>query len=516
MRKRLLVGWSALLLALGGPLATAASGPAAAPASAPPVLTTLRQESYGLLVQASAPLAPDFFTLKGPDRFVIDLPQAELADASLAQPFAIGEGGFKQLRLAQKESGVRLVVDLDAPVPPAIVQSPDKKALVVAFPGTSFVALSAALRAATAPLPDWPLPPVAAVPRPPAVPPATPAPAVVMRAAGPRVAAPSPKAAYRPAEPSPAPVAALPSPPALTPLGPLFQALERVSATSTSAHLDLTLEGARALSYTLFQHDRASVDIRLPNGRYQGAMPRYGGGWLKELKATPGRPWVLAARVQPGDYALTETLSPEQDTLTLRWEKLVPRRFADRPLVIVDAGHGGNDPGALGPTGQTEKRVTQAIAAAVAAALAERRINTVMTRSIDAEVHLQPRLDDIERFGAAAFVSIHANSHTNPTVSGLETFYRQPGSRPFAAAIHDRLVTAAKRPDRGVKQERLYVLRHPTIPSALVETGFISHPDEEKLLSSPDYQRAAADAIAEGIAAYLAAPPLAQAPPGGG
>lgn len=510
MPKRRLIGPALLLLSAPGFSLPAAAGPAPAAVStaAPPVLDTLRQEPYGLLIQASAPLSPDFFTLNGPERFVIDLPQAELADAGLAVPLPIGRHGFRQLRLAQKESGVRLVVDLDDGVTPAIAQSPDKTALVVAYPGTAYTTLASALRAATAPLPPVAvLPPGPAPAASPSGPAPSPTPALVYRPAGPAVSAPSPPV-YRPATPPPEPVA----------LGPVVQAVQRVTAKSAPGSFELVLQGAKSLSYTLFQHDRASLDIRLPNAHLEGALPAPSGPWLKALTAGsgPGRQWVLSPRLAPGDYAVEEHLSPNHDALTLRWEKLAPRRFADRPLVIVDAGHGGSDPGALGPTGATEKRVTLAIADALAEALAERRINAVLTRTADAELYLQPRLDDIERFGAAAFVSIHANSHVNPTVAGLETFYRQPGSKAFASAIHDRLVAVAARPNRGVKQERLYVLRHPSIPSALVETGFISHPEEERLLSSPEYQRLAAAAIADGIAAYLAAPPLVQSPTGGG
>jgi N-acetylmuramoyl-L-alanine amidase len=127
---------------------------------------------------------------------------------------------------------------------------------------------------------------------------------------------------------------------------------------------------------------------------------------------------------------------------------------------------------------------------------------------------LQARADVANKWGADCFVSIHCNSANDPNANGTETFIF-PGSskgRMLAEPVHNRVVRALGTRDRGIKEaafatgweaQEFGVLRLTRCPAVLVELAFISNPTEEALLESESFQRKAAQAIAEGVAAYL-------------
>jgi N-acetylmuramoyl-L-alanine amidase len=227
---------------------------------------------------------------------------------------------------------------------------------------------------------------------------------------------------------------------------------------------------------------------------------------ILNARTTPEGQWVLNMGMADPHYQLSEETNHDKRELTLSWTRVDPHRFARRPLVVIDPGHGGSDPGALGPGGSNEKTDCLELALALQHALWQHRVNAVLTRSTDAELWLAPRLDMIEQLKADAFVSLHANSHTTPDSTGIETYWREPASQAFAEQVQKDLAAALKRPDRGTKQERLYVLRNPEVPSLLLETGFISNPAEERMLADHSFQSQAAAAIANSLAAYLTKP----------
>lgn len=174
------------------------------------------------------------------------------------------------------------------------------------------------------------------------------------------------------------------------------------------------------------------------------------------------------------------------------------------PVVVLDPGHGGSDPGATGPGGETEKDANLAIAL-VAAEFLDGRVDLSLTRRDDSTVSLRQRTDLANSKRAALFVSIHNNGSVDPRASGTET-YHYPTSRlgaSLATFIQKRLVAALRRPDRGVKQAHFFVLRETACPAALAEGLFVTNPDEAALLRSPAVQRAAGEAIAAGILDYI-------------
>lgn len=173
--------------------------------------------------------------------------------------------------------------------------------------------------------------------------------------------------------------------------------------------------------------------------------------------------------------------------------------------IVIDPGHGGNDPGAIGPNGIKEKDVALAIAKKVAALLKSAGIDAQLTRDNDVFVELSARAAKANTAKANYFVSIHCNSATSSQAHGTETYCYAKGGEgeKLAAAVQKHLIQELKLTDRGVKTANYAVLRETKMPAILTEVAFISNPQEEALLRNELFQNLAAKAIAEGICEYL-------------
>ncbi|TAE54394.1 MAG: N-acetylmuramoyl-L-alanine amidase [Nostocales cyanobacterium] len=185
-----------------------------------------------------------------------------------------------------------------------------------------------------------------------------------------------------------------------------------------------------------------------------------------------------------------------------------PRPRAPLPkgklLVIIDPGHGGKDPGAIGIAGVREKDIILPISLRVAEVLQQNGVQVILTRDSDYFVTLPGRVQMAERAKADVFVSIHANSAglNRPEVSGLETYYYDSGLS-LARVVHNAILQRVNVRDRRVRKARFYVLRRSSMPSILVETGYVTGREDVAKLQSRAYQNQMADAIAEGILQYL-------------
>ncbi|RAK08969.1 N-acetylmuramoyl-L-alanine amidase [Halanaerobium saccharolyticum] len=191
-----------------------------------------------------------------------------------------------------------------------------------------------------------------------------------------------------------------------------------------------------------------------------------------------------------------EYLNPE-----MKAEKIVKSQ-----LIVIDAGHGGFDPGAIGATGLEEKVSNLAIAKATAKQLSKTNHKVLLTRDSDEFHSLQNRVKYANDRKADIFVSIHANSFNNPQTGGVETYYNQHESnqnRFLAEKIHDKLGRGLKINDRGIKESNFYVIKYTKMPSALVEVAFLSNAVEENMLRTKSFQDRAAALIADGILDYL-------------
>lgn len=184
-------------------------------------------------------------------------------------------------------------------------------------------------------------------------------------------------------------------------------------------------------------------------------------------------------------------------------------------VITIDPGHGGSDPGAIGPTGLMEKNVTLPISMKLKKALEAKGAKVNMTRTTDVDVYgpnasgpdeLQARVDVGTANKSDLFISVHINSFSNPNVGGISTYYydkTQYDTR-LASRIQAKIADETGfGGDRGIQPGNLYVLRRSLMPAALVELGFISNPKEEALLKSDKVQQEFADEIADGIENYF-------------
>lgn len=174
-----------------------------------------------------------------------------------------------------------------------------------------------------------------------------------------------------------------------------------------------------------------------------------------------------------------------------------------KKLVVIDAGHGGTDPGAISTTGKKEKDFTLAVVQKVAALLKnEPDIDFVLTRSGDTYPTLSDRSNLANKLKADVFVSVHGNSGA-ASASGVETYYTRSDSATFAKIMHKYLVAATGLTDRKVKTSSLHVTRETTMPAVLLECGFLSNKGDEAKMYSSAFQQRVAEGIVAGIKEYL-------------
>lgn len=172
--------------------------------------------------------------------------------------------------------------------------------------------------------------------------------------------------------------------------------------------------------------------------------------------------------------------------------------------IVIDPGHGGSDPGAIGPTKVKEKDVVLNVSLKLKNLLESRGVTVVMTRATDIYLTLQQRTQISNNSGADYFLSVHANSFSNPSSNGTETFsYNSTGmGAEVAKSIQNNLLNAVNLTNRGFKTDNFYVIKYNNIPSSLVELAFISNPREETLLANDAFQNKCAEAIAKAILNY--------------
>jgi N-acetylmuramoyl-L-alanine amidase len=255
------------------------------------------------------------------------------------------------------------------------------------------------------------------------------------------------------------------------------------------------------------------IEVDMPDG-----VP-----WPMPNPMPPNRrfPWSLANPIPPSKRIPFPDLPPVEmppsvERPTQNPDKIPPRPSVKAPVraptragaqvVVIDPGHGGGDPGAVGINGLQEKIAVLSVSHQIAEQLRRKGINAVLTRTGDQEVELAPRVATAARVRADVFVSVHANSLTlsRPDVNGVETYYyaSRKGYR-LARAIHNRILKNTNMQDRGIRQARFYVIRRTKMPSVLVEIGFVTGSQDADRLASAAQRTQLAEAITQGILDYL-------------
>lgn len=184
--------------------------------------------------------------------------------------------------------------------------------------------------------------------------------------------------------------------------------------------------------------------------------------------------------------------------------------------IVVDPGHGGKDVGAIGPSGSYEKNSTLPVGLNLADLLRQAGAKVVMTRTGDTSPagtsytelkDLQARVKVANQIKADLYVSIHNDAFSNPEAGGVTTYIsadnpRAVEGRELASAVQQEVIKQVGLQDRKVKTANFYVVKNTTMPAILLELGFISNPNEEKLIINPEFQKKAALGIYRGILIY--------------
>ncbi|WP_206859345.1 N-acetylmuramoyl-L-alanine amidase [Lysobacter changpingensis] len=495
----------------------------------------LRDGATGTRAEIALDRAAEFkvISLKGPDRLVIDLPSSALA-RGLRLPSAVGV--VKSVRTGEPTPGTaRIVFDLAQPVAvlkPRIEQAGDGPRLVLEWPGDG--ASSAAAVASAPAQPAAVAPAVATAAAPPAESLAPKFDPAASSAATTRLiteivarnestAAPTPSAA--PASAATVPPSAMPS------VTPIASAATLLPATASQN----TIAPAKPPVATTIA---TGVPTRIATG-----VP------------TPMPGSALAAS---GNATAAEAEAPAKQA-PVKTMKDVMRGRGMRPLVIaIDAGHGGQDPGAIGPSGKREKDATLAIARELARQVnATPGLKAYLTRDTDVFIPLPRRAQLARAAKADMFISIHADAAENRAARGSSVYVlslkgassqrarwladkenasdliggvrleqtsntlasvlldltqsgHMKASEDAAGHVLDGLKRVGNNHKPNIERANFAVLRTSDMPAMLVETAFISNPEEEKRLNDPGHQRKLARAVLDGVNTYFTRQP----PPG--
>ena len=168
--------------------------------------------------------------------------------------------------------------------------------------------------------------------------------------------------------------------------------------------------------------------------------------------------------------------------------------------VILDAGHGGHDPGAYWH-GITEKRLALDVALRVEKLLKARGLRVVMTRRTDVFVTLDGRCRTANRYSRSVFVSINFNANRKTSIHGMEVYYRSSRGKILASSILRSMNRRVKGTYRGIYSRNFKVLRDTAMPAAVIECGYLSNRTENYRCNTPAHRQAIAEGIVAGIMA---------------
>jgi N-acetylmuramoyl-L-alanine amidase len=170
--------------------------------------------------------------------------------------------------------------------------------------------------------------------------------------------------------------------------------------------------------------------------------------------------------------------------------------------IFIDPGHGGNDPGAIGPNDEYEKEFTLDISLRLGKLLTAQGAQVVYARTDDSNPTLQERVEMSAKAKASLFVSVHINSFFHSFAHGTETYYFKSEDKPLAEAIHPEVMKVTQGKNNGLKRARLYVLRNSSMPAVLIEPLFLTNKDELAKLKTPEFRQGLAEATLDGILRY--------------
>ena len=336
--------------------------------------------------------------------------------------------------------------------------------------------------------------------------------------------------------------------------------LEELRYRSYPSFTRIVLEASGPVVHRVDSNSGKETRVRILALSGEPAVHEINDGFIDEARLERAGPDALL-RVTfegaPGEVRASTLADPPRLVLDfMRPAEPTPKTGTLTPLrtIVLDAGHGGHDPGAVGPGGLMEKDLVLDVTRRVAKLVRDRLdVKVLFSRDGDHFVTLRDRTSFANRERADLFVSIHANAHREAWSSGVETYFlsseatdntaRQVAAlenavvqleKPAAASaragtrmdtvkqilwdlaqsefqlessrlaevVQDSMTQVLRMPNRGVKQAGFYVLGGAAMPAILVEIGFVTNPKEERRLKDSRYRDEVAQAIAAGLAAY--------------
>ncbi len=443
-------------------------------------------DAVRLIVDATGPLRAETRTLSNPDRLVVDLHGGAFRPSD--QDLRVGYGGVVRIRAAQfqiKPYITRVVFDLDQPVDARVSGASTTFALTidVSPKGASAAARPPAPAAAPAPLP--------------------------------------PPAPARPVDPGPVPLPAedgrdpqLVTSSPVVPDVPTDDGTLRIAQVRTeqlSGRFRVLIDANKSFEYTVREFidpDRLVIDITgavfVP---VKQEIP-VAGTLVSEIRAAqfqadPDITRVVVVLRRKTAYSVAAA-NDSGSIVAIE----IPEPGLRAHVVAIDAGHGGKDMGATGPSGLLEKDVVLDVALRARELLVKAGVRVMMTRETDTFVELpdRPRLAKLQ--GATVFVSIHANAATRLAASGSETYYLSPQSLMLAQMVQEELGRITGLPSRGVKTANFLVLRENDVPAVLIEVAYVSNVDDENRLRATVFRQRLAEAVVRGVQRFLAVYPV--------
>jgi N-acetylmuramoyl-L-alanine amidase len=336
-------------------------------------------------------------------------------------------------------------------------------------------------------------------------------------------------------------------------------AFEELRYRSYPSFTRVVVETGAALAYAVVS-GHGEIRVRLPRLTLTGAKTEeIGDGLVKEVRLEPvGGDAVLRVVLDTtaGDVKASSLQDPFRLVLDIYRRREAAEGIQPGPsgleplrLIVLDAGHGGHDPGATGPSGVMEKDVVLDVTRRVARLVDESLgVKVALTRSSDVFVPLRERTNFANKQRADLFVSIHANAHPRAVSEGVEVYFLsseasdtdarqvaavengviqlesqasrqksdllksilwdlaqsefQHESSFMAETVLDSMTRTLSLVPRGVKQAGFYVLGGAAMPAILIEIGFLTNRKEERKLATPEYREAVARAIYAGLVEY--------------
>lgn len=226
------------------------------------------------------------------------------------------------------------------------------------------------------------------------------------------------------------------------------------------------------------------------------------------LLLKPDSPYELYFPIQHQLFGYSAEFQEDKFVLSIR---KLPKISANNPLknltITVDAGHGGNERGAIGCLGNTEKDMTLDVALKLQKELSQMGANVVMTRVTDEKVALKKRVEIANENDSAIFISIHGNAlpdSQNPLEHrGTSVYYYYPQAKYLAGSVLSAMTSMTGTKNDGVRQGSYAVVRNTNALSILVELAYMINPEDNALLMEEEFRQKCAKALAQGIANYM-------------